>query len=157
MGVATVRSVPVQTCGSQTEWDWEKGSHQGRGSSPPGTVQAAGMPRQSLSCWWLKMGVRLCRAVLQVGFLPFSKGYNPSCWLFWDIIKPRLSKEPGSASGTTHSIFAISWLWFPSKVTMDRICPLSDREPLPGQDSVGDECCCLPWCSLGMWGLWKEL
>lgn len=88
------------------------------------------------------MGVRLCRAVLQVGLPPFSKGFSTSCWLFWDLVKPRPSTEPAPASGATHSIFAISWHRFSSTVTMDRVCPLSDREPLPGQDSVRDVCCC---------------
>lgn len=88
------------------------------------------------------VAVRLCRAVLQVGLLPFSKGYSLSCCLFWDLVKPRPSKEWAPSSGATHSIFAISWHWFPSKVTKDRVCPLSDREPLPGQDSVGGVCCC---------------
>lgn len=30
MGVAALRSVPAQTCGSETEWDWEKSFHQCR-------------------------------------------------------------------------------------------------------------------------------
>lgn len=54
-------------------------------------------------------------------------------------------------------VFAIAQCWVASKVVMGRICPLRDWEPLPGQDGVGDVCRCLPWRSLGMWGLWKEM
>lgn len=76
------------------------------------------------------------------GFFPSPRDAVPAAGFFWDLEQPRPSREPAPASGATHSVFAMPWHWFPSKVTMGRICPPSDREPLPGQDSVGDVCCC---------------
>lgn len=146
MGVATLRSAPVQTCGSETGWDGEKCSQQCR--KPSSRNCAGGRDVQTefvmlVAKGGCAVGGTLSTAVLQVGHLPFSKGFSTSWWLFWDLVKPRPSKEPAPASGAPiHSIFALSWCWFPSKVTMDRMCPLSDRQPLPGQDSVGDVCCC---------------
>lgn len=145
MGVAPLRCGPVQTCGSETGWDWQKCSHQCRKASSRNCADCRDVQAEFVMLvakGGCAVGVTLCSAVLQVGLLPFSKGYSTSCWLFWGLVKPRPSKEPAPASGAIHSVFALSWHWFPSKVTTDRICPLSDREPLPGQDSVGDACCC---------------
>lgn len=126
----------MQTCGSETGWDGEKCSHQCRKPSSRNCaggrdVQAEFVLLVAEDGW--AVGVALCKAVLQVELLPFSRGFNTSCWLFWDLVKPRPSKEPAPASGATHSIFALSWHWFPSKVTTDRICPLSDESPCLGR------------------------
>lgn len=122
MGVAALRSVPAQTCGSETEWDWEKSFHQCREPS----CRLGGVSRQSLSCWWLKMedlfisitllccGSETVQSSPSSGASSFLQGIQ-SCWLFWDLVKPRPSKEPAPASGATHSIFAMSWHCFSAR------------------------------------------
>lgn len=53
MGVGLYQYKPVV----QKQGGTGRNAHIRAGSPPPGAVQVARMPRQSLSRWWLKMGV----------------------------------------------------------------------------------------------------